>query len=124
MTHVPTYNQVPSLFHISLPHVVVLIRSIHGSVQVGFVPNSKPTRLDWMAKISTRHRPKWLIGSGRSHLQRMAVGLVEVGDLKIGQNLPVNGEMGKKLVIFLPNFHWVITRLGEISPDSVRSRQI
>jgi len=39
-----------------------------------------------MARISTQHRLKWLIGSGGFDLQRMAVGLIGVGDLKIGQN--------------------------------------
>ena len=61
-------------------------RPVHGSIWVGFVPNPEPTRSDWMARISTRPQPKWLIRSGGSHLQRMAVGSVRVGDLKIGQN--------------------------------------
>ena len=41
-------------------------RPVHGSVQVGFVPNPKPTRPDRMARISTRCQPEWLIGSALS----------------------------------------------------------
>ena len=63
-----------------------VVRLVHGLVRVRFMPNLEPTRPDRMVKISTRHRPVWLIGSGRLDVQRRAVGSVRVGDLKIGQN--------------------------------------
>ena len=61
-------------------------RLVHGLVQIGFMPNLEQTRPDQMVRISTRRRPVWLIRSGRLDVRRRAVGLVGVGDLKIGQN--------------------------------------
>ena len=78
--------QSVNLTNFDLHFALTKVRPVHGLVWVGFVPNSKPTRPDRMARISTRHRPEWLIGSGESHLQCMAVGSVRVGDLKIGKN--------------------------------------
>ena len=61
-------------------------RSVHGSVQVRFVPNSELTRPDRMVGITTCHQAVWLIRSGRLDIQRRAVSSVGVGDLKIDQN--------------------------------------
>ena len=68
---------------------IVVVRPVHGSVRVGFVPNPEPTRSDRLVRNSTRRRPAWLIGSGRSDLQRTVVGSVGDGDLKISQNLMI-----------------------------------
>ena len=48
-------------------------------------PKTDPTRLD--GQNSTHRRPEWLIKSGESDLQWIAVNSIGVGDLKIGQNL-------------------------------------
>ena len=61
-------------------------RPVHKSIWVEFVPNLESTKPDWMVRISTRCRSEWLIISDGSDLRRMAVGSIEVGDLKIGQN--------------------------------------
>lgn len=104
-----------------------IIRPIHGSVHVGFVPNSEPTWPDRVFEISTSHRLEWLIGSGWSDLQRMAVDSVRDWDWKIGQNISdwkIGSRFGEISVIFSPEYHRKFTKFGEISLDSTRSPQI
>ena len=56
---------------------IYIIKAIHESVRVGFVPNSEPTRQNRVGKKCTRCRPAGVIGSDGSDHQWVAAGRSE-----------------------------------------------
>ena len=62
-----------------------LIRVVHGSVRIGFMPNSEPTRRNRAGKKCTRRQPVGVIGSDGSDHQRVAGESVGVIDLRTRQ---------------------------------------
>ena len=102
------------------PHTlqILILKPIHGLVRVRFVPNSEPTRPDWVVRISTNNRLEWLIGSGWLELQQMLDGLVRVEDLKNGEN-PAR-KRWKTTKIKWENFEKQL-KSSQISLDPVRS---
>ena len=61
---------------------MVVVRAVHGSVRVRFVPNPELTRRNWVGKKCTYRRPIGVIGSGGSDHQWVASGLVGVRSKK------------------------------------------
>ena len=103
------------------PHTpqVLILKPIYGLIRVRFVPNSEPTRPDWVVRISTNNRLERLIGSGWLELQRMLDGSVGVEDLKNGEN-PAR-KRWKTAKIKWENFEKQL-KSSQISLDPVRSR--
>ena len=60
----------------------LVIRAVHGSIRVEFVPNPEPSRRNWVGKKCTHRQPAGVIESDGSDHQRVAGRLVEVIDLR------------------------------------------
>ena len=98
-------------------YVMEHIRGVHGSVQVGFMPNPRPTRQNWVEKILTRRRP------ARESDRRGRF----CTENTVGWSKPSTVKDPAKIVDFRQKntkFDRDLTGSGEISLDPMRFYQI
>ena len=106
-------------------------RPVYGSVRVGFVPNSEPTRLDRVGKLSTRRRPlEKSVRTGQNINERRS-GLVGVEIWKIKKIRLENDENRSNPLSFRqkqPRSQLDLAKSRRIQPrtqlDLAKSRQI
>lgn len=82
--HQSSNHQSVNWYKIITPHFflpwftfMLVIRIVHGSVQVRFMPNSCSTRMHLVEKILTRNRPEWSFKSA-------GLGLIGFGCISVG----------------------------------------